>query len=138
MNREIKFRVWTGATMEYKVMAGFLGAFFVQGMDEHDSACMSEFNTRYPEACPVMQFTGIIRGGKEVYEGDILPAVVGHKCIGGPRKVMGVVTFYTCESGSGYHLEYDANPGCGICYIEKGYRVIGNIYENQNLLKVQK
>ena len=47
MEREIKFRVWTGQEMEHRIMVGFLGAFYVQGIDEKDSASMSPFNTKY-------------------------------------------------------------------------------------------
>lgn len=54
-------------------MAGWLGAFYVQGMDPKDSACMSPFNTIYSEQTPVMQFTGFHDiYGIPIYEGDIL------------------------------------------------------------------
>lgn len=75
--REIKFRAWTGQQMEYNIMAGFLGTFYVQGIDENDLASMSQFNSKYPNNTPVMQFTGLHdKNGKEIYEGDIVQTLV--------------------------------------------------------------
>lgn len=71
--RKLKFRVWTGISMEYKVMAGWLGAFYVQGISETDSASMSYANTKYPETTQVMQFVDRLdKHKRELYEGDII------------------------------------------------------------------
>lgn len=117
--REIKFRVWTGMAMEYNVLAGKLGVFYVQGLDPKDTASLSQFNTIYSESTPVMQFTGIKdRKNKEIYEGDILI------CEGRTEKP--AVEFYR---GCFFVI---GNPSCD--WDEDLIEVIGNIYEHPHLL----
>lgn len=124
MAREIRFRVWNGFKMEYNIMAGFLGAFYVQGMDEKDSACMSPFNTKYHAETPIMQFTGLLdKSDKEIYDGDILKHDNG----------------YLCKIYWGHHLwavspieEKPTEEYQDACFPNQ-FIVVGNIYENSNL-----
>lgn len=131
--RALRFRVWTGAQMEYNVMVGKFGVFYVNpgsnfdGLDEKDSASLTPFNTKYPTTCPVMQYTGAVdKNGLEIYEGDIIT----HSHDG----MTGVVVWNS--AGYGFSIEdlkgeefiadlndYDWQP-----------EVIGNIYENKELL----
>jgi hypothetical protein len=63
MPREIKFRVWTGHIMEYNVMTGKFGTFFVNpsnnGLHPTDLASLNPNNTKYPEGIALMQYTGV-------------------------------------------------------------------------------
>ena len=125
--KTVKFRIWNGMQMEHNIMAGFLGSFYVQGIHENDSASMSQFNTKYPDNCLLMQFTGLAdKNGVEIYEGDILSFGTTYKP---------VVTFENgcfCVSGSPLGLEIDDDNGF-VVYNMAGSEVIGNIYENPEL-----
>lgn len=125
--RDIKFRAWTGIKMEYNVMAGFLGAFYVQGIDANDSASMSRFNTIYSEQTPIMRYTGLKdKNGKEIYEGDIIGST-GHT---------GKIENSVIEFSLGFYRRGIENRET---YNDWGmswhYDVIGNIYENPELLE---
>lgn len=130
-NRELKFRAWTGAKMEYNVVAGRFGAFYVNpmdngdGLDPDDSASLSPFNMIYDKGTPIMQFTGLLdKNGREIWEGDVIRCQFGdyysvewfEKCF-----------VYRNTEGFSY-LQIWQPP------IEKEYEVIGNIHENPELL----
>lgn len=127
--REIKFRVWTGLGMEYNVMAGWLGAFYVQGIDPKDSACMSPYNTIYSKSVPVMQFTGLLdKNGKEIYEGDILYLDKWHENVQ-VAFIKGVFCLNLLDGNPPadiHYIRYDGIPQA---------TVVGNSYENPELLK---
>jgi len=146
MNRPIKFRVWTGAVMEYKIMAGYLGHFYVSGMNEKDSACMSDANTVYNEAAPLMQWTGLLdKNGCEIYEGDVIKVdrfhVVTRKLSAnsytGDLIEDGVEIGWVRWGDIEWLMDFDYKRYDDIYPIYKEsnrLEVIGNIYENPNLV----
>jgi uncharacterized phage protein (TIGR01671 family) len=126
MNRQIKFRVWNGYSMEYRVLAGALGHFYVEGMSKKDSACLSDANTIYNEATPLMQFTGLLdKNGKEIYEDDIVKINLGN------NDSFGVVK-WDHKRGAFYHT-VDFQSYNGIPYWD-AIKIAGNIHANPELL----
>lgn len=131
MKRELKFRVFNGFEMNHDVVVGRFGNFFVNpsnnGISENDSACLSEANTKYADDIPVMQYTGLKdKNGKEIWEGDILKLID-----------INVSVFFNSATAS-FDFQYEGGD-CESLYsnIEAGIEmeVIGNIYENPELLK---
>ena len=131
--REIKFRAWVGV-MEYNVMVGKFGAFYVNpgakgnGLDDKDTACLSPFSTIYSPQTPVMQWTGLHdKNGKEMYEGDIVKS---------PDHDNAMEVKYSEVQAS----DDMTAPGIGFQFntYPEEMEVIGNIYENPELLDAKK
>ena len=139
-NREIKFRVWNGMNMEYDVTVGKFGSFFVNpekgdGLDPKDSASLTPCNTKYPDDIPIMQFTGMKdKNGKEIYEGDIVK--YNHTTLeyeGEFELFIGNVYF---DNDNYYGWRIKSNRDSSDSYGWEVIEVIGNTYENPDLLKV--
>lgn len=118
MTREIKFRVWDNAMI-------------------YDNFLSLHANPAF-----VMQYTGLQdKNGKEIYEGDIIYSelnclwLCGVKC-----DYLGLVEFgdYSqdgTDSHTGFYIKLlYKDVGISEGYIEY-YEVIGNIYENPELLE---
>lgn len=108
--RKIKFRAWD---WENKVMLNF--KFGLEGLSLENR-----------EVCDVMQFTGLTdKNGKEIYEGDIVKMKTG-----GDYTELREVIF---EEGA-FRFNDQKTPHAGFIYSNKETEVIGNIYQNPELL----
>lgn len=123
--REIKFRAWDEEDermyCDDKVIVTFRG-FLEEVYVRHGNTLFELIDYK------LMQYTGLKdRNGKEIYEGDILDygygkfEVIWHKGAFKIRKV-------SFENGN---LHYLTN-----CYFDE-LMIIGNIYENSELLKTE-
>ena len=123
-----KFRVWTeeGKVMYYDVYP-FKDDTLLLSYDEiaFDEVPASDFI--------LMQATGLNdKNGKEIYEGDVVVAMSqGVKAIGKvKRRIDGYWLMYPAwQHGELWHIVENVDTG------ETGVEVIGNIYENPELLK---
>lgn len=119
MSREIKFRAWDKTR---KTMLRVELWDFNKGVDNVDKDGKGYYTENF-ENLEIMQFTGLLdKLGKEIFEGDI----VKYKTEDNHEFAEEVVF----ENGAFYPISED-------CYEDQteDFEVIGNIYENANLLQ---
>ncbi|MEO2600997.1 YopX family protein [Clostridium butyricum] len=122
--REIKFRAWYKGVHSGEMIYDIQNEF-----EERINLGMDSFGHYLnKDSFEVMQYTGLKDcKGKEIYEGDI--AIVNNKIF---KIVYSKGSFVIYNGNSNIHLIYDLN-------IEdnkiNNMEVIGNIYENPELLK---
>lgn len=120
MNREIKFRVWDSKIMR----ADFV--LRADGVADDDLEYIDDAGNKIKGI--VMQFTGLRdKNGKEIYEGDILQdgEYPYRHLIAWDNEAVRFVTVLNGNESNGLEQSW-------IDEIQK--RVIGNIYENPELL----
>ena len=123
--REIKFRAWDKSSNK------MLGVFAVGEYPQAFNEMQGEWYHPGMDNLEIMQFTGLHdKNGKEIWEGDV---VIHDHC---SRVLNCKVEFHNgafvavaIEKGKEYE-HYDLSNGPS-----RGYEVLGNIYENPELLK---
>lgn len=151
MNRKIKFRAWD----EGNEIMHFDFQFFTSGDDGNDWICFSSdkeprdtktvqhgiafINPYFRQQFKIMQSTGLLdKNGKEIYEGDIIKLAKGTI-----RSIFAVPGGFAFECLDGDVGKYGKIQCCpfepmgdeqNIGYIRTQTEVIGNIYENPELL----
>lgn len=134
-NRERKFRIWNGMEMVYNITVGKFGTFYVHpengdGLNPEDTASLTVNTTKYSEGTPIMDFTGLKdKNDKEIYEGDILRKN-GEICyIKYSDEFKVLIAFFINKTAGNWKPINEI--GWGSKFIE----IIGNIYENNDLIK---
>jgi len=116
MNREIKFRAWANHTKAMITWKEFL----------NDMASFI-FALKHKDTFHIMQYTGLKdKNEKEIYEGDI----VKHKYYGKCEVVWSGGWSIKHIRGGENRTGKQRMP-----YRDKTFEIIGNIYENPDLLK---
>jgi len=121
MLRELKFRVYIPDHEKF--------SYFELGKFDYSDRYLYQHNY------PVQQCTGLKdKNGDEIYEGDIVEIIYGENLVGEVYFQSSMGTFRVkCNDKNSYPLvTYNIKTGELINVVEK---VIGNIFENQELLK---
>ena len=141
--REIKFRAWDGKNMDYNPVCCTDGPETTNLNSNIQSMCEDWHQPKY---LTLMQYTGLKdKNGKEIYEGDLVEITQGKY----KWRYKIVWDDYLCEVVAktfwrNFYFDEDGNyifkdtltdrGGANLSSVFKG-EVIGNIYENPELLK---
>jgi uncharacterized phage protein (TIGR01671 family) len=127
--KEIKFRAWDKTK---KVMSIIRSWDFAHGDIELGKELRPEAE-KFEEELELMQFTGLKdKNGKDIYEGDIVKSYKEYNSYTGLNsRLYGGNVYEIKNNGWRFYLEPESLYQVDLSELE----VIGNIYENKDLLK---
>ena len=135
MNRDIKFRLWSKIGKKF-IETDNPDLDFVINNNGYLYSIENFYGEIYilPQLdIEVLQFTGLQdRNGKEIYEGDILKYNFPYN---GRLKHVSLVKFLETEASFGIKDRYENEIPLYRIAANNYFEVIGNIYENEELLK---
>ena len=135
MNRDIKFRLWSKIGKKF-IETNNPDLDFVINNNGYLYSIENFYGEIYilPQMdIEVLQFTGLQdRNGKEIYEGDILKYNFPYD---GRLKHVSSVKFLETEASFGIKDRYENEIPLYRIAANNYFEVIGNIYENEELLK---
>jgi len=130
--RQIKFRAFDDGKMVYEKDIAHIS------MENTDILRLAKFFCNVRDDSHIMQFTGLLdKNGKEIYEGDVLHVFDNEEPTGAPIKA--IVEFSEGRFAfrpdiQARYADYIIDIG-GLESEERECEVIGNIYENPELVK---
>ncbi|MEC1682489.1 YopX family protein [Bacillus mojavensis] len=124
--REIKFRAYHTEKRDGQEFPRMMDWDEILNNDEEELACY--FRNEFSNVSPLMQYTGMKdKNGREIYEGDI---------VFDERKNSAEVVFDDgCFCVIGYLGDLRTHPIRDSLFCGERFEVIGNIYENPELLE---
>ena len=133
MNDRFKFRVWNGAEMHYNDFVVTATGFVGKITEEFLGKCVfNQEDLTADKECTLMQCTGLKdKNGKLIYEGDICRNVKTNEIVSVCWH--GTMAGFTWSKPKYAHI-YDFGE---LFRAYDKYEVIGNIYENEDLLKCE-
>ncbi len=131
--REIKFRAWNNREKVMSLLRGFdflIKQAIINCPNEKSKTAISSWDYKDKEI-KLMQFTGLQdKNGKDIYEGDI----VIYQYIFEDKESTFEIVWNVDRNG--FYAEDEENMWCLEKELKKNFEVIGNIYENPELLEV--
>ena len=134
MSREIKYKAWLKEEKKMVIVETIdFSEKSIQYLEKNEIIDAYLLRTTFLEDVELMQYTGLKdRNGKEIYEGDILKYNFPYD---GRLKHVSPVKFLETEASFGIKDRYGNEIPLYRIAANNYFEIIGNIYENEELLK---